>query len=533
MKERGFGRDPEPAVAQSHGFTRGATVTKLHRPAKAEEPDVDGLVTDFLHTLDAYAAASEAAELVVSEVRGPEITAPDPSIDSLPVQSTPIPGSEDTSSEARRLLGDLEAELDQTLSEIESHPKLTGIAAPIHEIARTPTSPPAAFETAHLEEAPATMPGQAEEVSIAEAAVPARIEPIEEARVAAEPAGRFAADYLPFSSAFRSHESLARRRLAIGLTVLAATAAVSLAIYIAFLMRSALTGIGAGASPPRPAQTTGPAGSQPGTADRQAAPTEGSPSGVDTPATIGTQPESPQAARAKAPAADVQAPGPGTRDFGNRTKGAPPARAPVRPSLPEPSAQDPAKKTPLGRNEAQGSNTGAVTPLQSNPPPETSAGVKSAEPQTMTQIQMPVSQVASAKSDAGPPPAEAPKAPPAVPPTPDGSSAVANRAAAADPKPAAPSSRTESVPLATPAEAISKVPPTYPITAQKMGVTGVVQVQVSIDERGRVTKATAISGQYVLRPAAEEALMKWKFKPATLRGESTKSELVVSVSFVK
>ncbi len=528
MKERGCGRDPEPVVAQSHGFTRGATVTKLHRPAKAEEPDVDGLVTDFLHTLDAYAAASEAAELVVSEVRGREITAPDPSIERLPVQSAPNPESEVTGSETKRLLEDLDAELDQTLSEIETHPKLTVISAPIQEIARTPASPPVGFETAHLEEAPVQLPDQADEISTVETAVPARIESVEEARSAAEPDGRFAADYLPFSSAFRSHESLARRRLAIGLTVLAATAAVSLAIYLAFLMRSALTGIGSGASPPRATQTAGPAGSQTGTADRQAAPTEGSPSRAGAPATIGTQPDSAQAARAKAPAADVQAPGPG-----NRIKAAPPARAPVRPSLPDPAAPGPAKKTPLERSEVPGSNTGALTPIQSNPPPETPAGAKSAEPPTMTQIRMPVSQVASAKSDAGPAPAETPKVPPSGPPTPDGSSAVANRTAAADSKPAAPPARTESVPLATPAEAISKVPPTYPLTAQKMGVTGVVQVRVSIDERGRVTKVTAISGQYVLRPAAEEALMKWKFKPATLRGESTKSELVVSVSFVR
>jgi TonB family protein len=128
---------------------------------------------------------------------------------------------------------------------------------------------------------------------------------------------------------------------------------------------------------------------------------------------------------------------------------------------------------------------------------------------------------------------EAPKVSPPAPPPAGGSAATTNPAEAGDPKTNAPAAKTEPVPLATPAEPVFKVTPIYPLTAQKMRITGIVEVSVAIDEQGKVTKATAVSGQSVLRPAAEEALMKWKFKPATLRGVSIKTELVVSVSFIR
>jgi TonB family protein len=85
--------------------------------------------------------------------------------------------------------------------------------------------------------------------------------------------------------------------------------------------------------------------------------------------------------------------------------------------------------------------------------------------------------------------------------------------------------------LATPAVPLTKVYPEYPAVASRVRAKGKVELTVEVDERGNVSKAKAISGPLVLRPAAEEALMKWRFKPATLRGANIKSEVNVSVEF--
>ena len=50
------------------------------------------------------------------------------------------------------------------------------------------------------------------------------------------------------------------------------------------------------------------------------------------------------------------------------------------------------------------------------------------------------------------------------------------------------------------------------------------EVRVTVVEQGRVTNATAASGPFLLRAAAEDALHKWKFKPATLQVENKSRE---------
>jgi TonB family protein len=85
--------------------------------------------------------------------------------------------------------------------------------------------------------------------------------------------------------------------------------------------------------------------------------------------------------------------------------------------------------------------------------------------------------------------------------------------------------------LATPAVPLTKVNPEYPAVASRVQAKGKVELTIEVDERGNVVKATATSGPLVLRPAAEEALMKWRFKPATLRGANIKSEVNVYVEF--
>ena len=75
------------------------------------------------------------------------------------------------------------------------------------------------------------------------------------------------------------------------------------------------------------------------------------------------------------------------------------------------------------------------------------------------------------------------------------------------------------------------VPP-YPKKARPEMAGGTVEVQVTINEKGKVIAAKAISGHQLLRSAAEKAALKAKFTP-TLSGEKpTKVNAVLVYNFV-
>ncbi len=72
----------------------------------------------------------------------------------------------------------------------------------------------------------------------------------------------------------------------------------------------------------------------------------------------------------------------------------------------------------------------------------------------------------------------------------------------------------------------TRVPPVYPVIAQRMRITGVVHLTVTVNAEGNVTEVKDISGSRALSGAAEEAVRKWRFEP----GEGT-STVEVSVNF--
>lgn len=59
---------------------------------------------------------------------------------------------------------------------------------------------------------------------------------------------------------------------------------------------------------------------------------------------------------------------------------------------------------------------------------------------------------------------------------------------------------------------LQKVPPAYPEAAQAGRIEGEVMVEIAVDCDGRVVRACAISGDPLLRPAAEAAAKRWRFK---------------------
>lgn len=79
--------------------------------------------------------------------------------------------------------------------------------------------------------------------------------------------------------------------------------------------------------------------------------------------------------------------------------------------------------------------------------------------------------------------------------------------------------------------AINLVTPPYPAAARAIRAAGAVNVQVTIDEKGSVTTANAVSGHPLLRQAAENAARASKFNPTLLSNLPVKASGVIVYKF--
>jgi TonB family protein len=81
-------------------------------------------------------------------------------------------------------------------------------------------------------------------------------------------------------------------------------------------------------------------------------------------------------------------------------------------------------------------------------------------------------------------------------------------------------------------KSLSKPAPLYPSAAVAANVSGTVNVQVLVDENGRVISAEAVSGHALLREAAVDAAYQARFSPTLLSGQPVKVSGIVSYNFV-
>lgn len=82
-------------------------------------------------------------------------------------------------------------------------------------------------------------------------------------------------------------------------------------------------------------------------------------------------------------------------------------------------------------------------------------------------------------------------------------------------------------------KALSLPIPPYPAPARTMGITGKVDVQVMIDEHGKVISANAVSGHPLLRGSAEKAAWNARFSPTYLAKVPVKVTGVIVYNFTK
>lgn len=81
-------------------------------------------------------------------------------------------------------------------------------------------------------------------------------------------------------------------------------------------------------------------------------------------------------------------------------------------------------------------------------------------------------------------------------------------------------------------KALSKPNPQYPAAAKRARASGTVVVQITVDEKGEVSSAQAVSGHLLLRPAGVEAARRAKFSPTLYCGKPVKVTGVITYNFI-
>lgn len=73
--------------------------------------------------------------------------------------------------------------------------------------------------------------------------------------------------------------------------------------------------------------------------------------------------------------------------------------------------------------------------------------------------------------------------------------------------------------------------PTYPAMERQRNIEGLVTVEITLDEEGKVVTAKGISGPRGLRAAAEDAVRKSKFKPVVVGDKPVKANGFINFNF--
>jgi TonB family protein len=81
-------------------------------------------------------------------------------------------------------------------------------------------------------------------------------------------------------------------------------------------------------------------------------------------------------------------------------------------------------------------------------------------------------------------------------------------------------------------QALALPRPTYPMMARQIRLQGAVNVQVLIDETGKVISAKAVSGHPLLIVAAQQAAMQARFSPTIVGEQPVKVSGVITYNFV-
>jgi protein TonB len=79
--------------------------------------------------------------------------------------------------------------------------------------------------------------------------------------------------------------------------------------------------------------------------------------------------------------------------------------------------------------------------------------------------------------------------------------------------------------------ALTLPPPIYPESARRVRMSGIVTIEVIVDETGKVISAVATSGPGLLRDVAVQAALRARFSPTKLSGQPVKVSGLINYKF--
>ncbi len=176
------------------------------------------------------------------------------------------------------------------------------------------------------------------------------------------------------------------------------------------------------------------------------------------------------------------------------------ARPQVKPTVETSKEVKPAANSGTSANHAEGEKVAAAVPLPTSSIDKLKLSAAQSAPADLRSAAVDMNKKAVVVSDNAPPPAPRPLLKPV-------SGGVLNGMALALP------------------------PPSYPDTARRMRQSGMVQVEVVVDENGKVISARALSGPGTLREVAVEAAYRARFSPTKLSGQPVKVTGQINYNF--
>lgn len=476
--------------------------------------DVETLVGDFLKELDALATEIGHGPAARSEKQPKVVAAQVITRDAAPPEPTAARAEEEIPREGEPgRMSEIDAELARALEELELQQK-SNVVAPPSGVTRAAAAGPESDATPEsgagpvVEARPATAAGEA-------------------AGAAPQP------ERVLFSSAGLSNPG---RRIWKPVIRAAAVVFLAGAAFALYRLLPVAPNAAAPSSPPAGPSAVkrqiapGPAAMSP-QALENAGITEAPETSAPKPVTSAAKPSKAPAARTaepdRTPARPAESPAPKRNSAAPEppaSQAVPPEparanRAPVAAPEPPPAApqQVPAQAAEARAAAAQ---TEPAVSVSANPPEAQAPPPANPAPQAVPPPQAAVQEAARSVTETVLPEAGRANVPPASAPGPG-----AKEAAASPPSPTPPATAY------TPPVAVSKVTPDYPALARRSKTTGTVEVEVQVDEQGKVVKATALSGPVLLRAAAEDALKRWVFKPAVRNGVNVRGVVRISVVF--
>ena len=94
-------------------------------------------------------------------------------------------------------------------------------------------------------------------------------------------------------------------------------------------------------------------------------------------------------------------------------------------------------------------------------------------------------------------------------------------------------SEFESGQVDQPPRIVSRVPPVYPYSAKRRGVTGEVVARFLVDIRGRISRINILRAKPkgIFEESVRRAVAKWRFRPGVHQGRAVPTWVVVPITF--